>query len=134
MRQEVTYELVGQTLQVPIAINGQVLVNEGVVLTKELIARLLKRGIKYIDVVSEETKDTSTTIEQPNTVSDELCNKVRASLIADNVDEIEAVAQEMISSVLNITDLDGGFSNLKYDLETFSNLNSLDHSIRVAIF
>lgn len=132
MRQEVTYELVGQELQAPIALNGQILVNKGVILTEELIARLLKRGIKYIDAASVERSIHSQ--ELPNTVSDELCNKVRNSLIANDVTEIEAVAQDMITSVLNITDLDEGFSNLKYDLATFSNLNSLDHSIRTAIF
>jgi len=135
MRQEVTYDLVGTTLEQPIVVKGRVLVNEGVVLTESLVAKLLKLGIKYIDVIQkEEVNTTEVHIEIPNTVSDELCEKVRESLMNNNVKEIESVASDMITSVLRISNLDGGFSNLKYDLETFRNINSLDHSIRVAIF
>lgn len=132
MRQEVTYELVGTTLELPITVKGKVLVNKGVVLTENLVSKLLRMGIHYIDVAIEEVALPK--LEKPNTVSNELCDKVREALIANDVKQIEVVASDMITSVLNIADIDGGFSNLKYDLETFSNINTLDHSIRVAIF
>ena len=132
MRQEVTMDLIGTKLEVPIVVNNKVLVNEGVVLTEALISKLLKLNIHYIDVVAEEVAPQK--MEKPNTVSKELCNKIRSSLMTNNVEEIKEVASDMVSSVLRISDLDGGFSNLKYDLETFSNINEFDHAIRVAIF
>lgn len=132
MRQEVTYELVGTTLELPITVKGKVLVNKGVVLTENLVSKLLRMGIHYIDVAIEEVALPK--MEKPNTVSNELCDKVREALIANDVKQIEVVASDMITSVLRISNIDGGFSNLKYDLETFSNINTLDHSIRVAIF
>lgn len=132
MRQEVTYDLVGTTLELPITVKGKVLVNKGVVLTENLVSKLLRMGIHYIDVAVEEVALPK--LEKPNTVSNELCDKVREALIANDVKQIEVVASDMITSVLRISNIDGGFSNLKYDLETFSNINTLDHSIRVAIF
>ena len=54
MRQEVTMDLIGTKLEVPIVVNNKVLVNEGVVLTEALISKLLKLNIHYIDVVAEE--------------------------------------------------------------------------------
>lgn len=124
-------------LDTDIMYGGAVLIPKGCALTPALIGKVKRFGITHIDVALEEKlkeQKTADTLNIEYTVNEELCDKVKESLMSNDIVEIEKVTDDMIGTVLNLMNIDGDFSNLKYDLQTFNNLNSLDHSVRLSIF
>jgi len=127
----------GTVLEKPIVKNNVTLVEKGEVLTPILINRLIKRfGINEIEVSDE----NNLVDDFSNTINEHLFNNCKEALIKNDIVKIEESANEMVTAILNNVDLEGGFSNLKYDLTAYATKDhttldsSLNHSIRVATF
>lgn len=130
--QEVIDNLVpGMILEEDIMYLGAILINKGTELTPELIDKIKRFNINNVSIVSKKVKKVEDT---ENTVSDDLCDELKESISNCNVSQIKETTKNMIENVLSSINSDGEFTNLKYDLKMFKNINSLDHSVRTAIF
>lgn len=134
MRVDIKDVLPGMILDAPIIRDDVLLVKKGGELTPPLINRLKTFGITSIDIVSDKKKLLEEKADE-FTVNENLFQEVRDALIENDVEKIENSASDMITAVLNDFDVDKGFSNFKYDLQSYmASDDSLSHSIRVATF
>lgn len=141
MRTDLETVVPGMILEASIIKDDVLLVPKGMQLTPALINRLKTFGITSVDIVSEKnlvnkissTDDVNSDVEF--TVTDSLTDDVREALLENNIEKIEDSASKMVEAIKDSIDLDGGFSNFKYDLQSYKkDTDSLDHSIRVAAF
>lgn len=141
MRVDLGIVVPGMVLETSIIKDDVLLVKKGSKLTPALINRLKTFGITSVDIVSEKNlaKNVSSTDTEDSdlsfTVTDSLTNDVREALLENNIEKIEDSASKMVEAIKDSIDLNGSFTNFKYDLQSYNKDNdSLEHSIRVAAF
>lgn len=135
MRVEIGNLYPGMILDVPIIKDDTLLVKKGTVLTAPLINRLKRFGITAIDVATEKGSVVSTNDKDDFTVGEDLTQSVYDALLENDLEKIEDNVVTMVNVILNEVDLNGSFSNFKYDLQAYKNEDDpYNHAIRVAAF
>lgn len=141
MRIDIGTAVPGMTLEASIVKDDVLLVPKGSELTPALINRLKTFGITSVDIVSEKNltkakKNTDEAVEEIKfTLTEDFTSDVRDALLENNIEKIGDSASKMVEAVKDSIDLEGSFTNFKYDLQAYNkDVDPLDHSIRVAAF
>lgn len=121
-----------------------ILLRQNSILNPDAIERLQKFGIEKIEVRKQKERinrhNSGENEEEQYTIDKQLYNKTKEAFIEKNLEKLESSASDMVKAVLKEVDMDGSFSKIKFNLESYNikNGNPLDyflnHAIRVTTF